>query len=202
MFAKLLHSISTCDYHHKLYMNLIKFCKYFVVICYKKSIMILRQWKSIKWYYICAWYVQKLCTILKQPTTFNQECHILSKSTCSYNFQTFTLKARIFRLLLVSPFEFWYYIFQVVRRRFHSPCLRCTNLWVVTCLRHVLLSSLYILFFRLSVYTSIHPAYDAQIYGLLPVWDMYCCRVYIFYFSGCQYTLPFTLPTIHKSMGC
>ena len=138
MFAKLLHSISTCDYHHKLYMNLIKFCKYFVAICYKKSIIILRQWKSIKLYYICAWYVQKLCTILKQPTTFYQECHILSKSTCSYNFQTFTLKARIFRLL-VSPFEFWYYIFQVVRRHFRSPCLSYTNLWVVTYLRRVLL---------------------------------------------------------------
>ena len=112
--------------------------------------MILRQWKSIKWCYICAWYAQKLCTILKQPTTFNQECHILSKSPCSHSFQTFTLKARIFRLLLVSPFEFWYYIFQVVRRHFHSPYLRYTNLWVVTCLRRVLLLSLCIIFFRLS----------------------------------------------------
>jgi len=51
-------------------------------------------------------------------------------------------------------------------------------------------------------YTSVHPAYDTQIYELLPVWDMYCCWVLILYFSGCQNTLPFTLPTIHKSMSC
>jgi hypothetical protein len=31
---------------------------------------------------------------------------------------------------------------------------------------------------------------------------MYCCWVLILYFSGCQKTLPFTLPKIHKSMSC
>ena len=97
--------------------------------------------------------------------------------------------------------EFIYNIFQVVRIHFRSPCLRYTNLWVVTCLRCVLLLSLYIIFFRLSEYTSVHPAYDTQIYELLPVWDMYWCWVLILYFSGCQNTLPFTLPTIHKSMS-
>jgi hypothetical protein len=43
-----------------------------------------------------------------------------------------------------------------------------------------------IIFFRLSEYTSIHPAQDTQIYELLPVLDVYCCWVYILYFSGCQ----------------
>ena len=43
-----------------------------------------------------------------------------------------------------------------------------------------------IIFFRLSEDTSIHPTYGTQIYELLPVWDVYCCWVYILYFSGCQ----------------
>jgi hypothetical protein len=98
--------------------------------------------------------------------------------------------------------EFIYYIFQVVRIHFRSPCLRYTNLWVVTCLRHVLVLSFDIIFFRLSEYTSVHPAYDTQIYESLPVLDVYCCWVYTLYFSGCQNTLPFTLPKIHKSMSC
>jgi hypothetical protein len=55
----------------------------------------------------------------------------------------------------------------VVRRHFHSPCPRYTNLWVV-----------------------------------LPILDVHCCWVLILYFSGCQNTLPFTLPKIHKSMSC